>query len=66
MRWALFGRVVWSIHPANGVVGTIYRVGLRTFATKQEGRAAKHEMIADQIVERMRPVTLRYFVKKLP
>lgn len=66
MRWALYGRVVSSIHPANGVVGTICRVGLRSFATKQEGRAAKHKAIANQIAERTRPSTLRFFVKKLP
>ena len=65
MRWGLFGKVVSSIHPANGVVGTIWRCGMRSFATKQEGRAAKNRAIADQIAETTRPCTLRFFVKKL-
>jgi hypothetical protein len=65
MKWALFGRVV-SVHPGTSTeIGSVWRIGLRTFASKQEARAAKNEKIREQIYERNRSVTYRFFAAKV-
>ena len=60
--YGLYGRIVASCY---GGVGTVVRIGFRTFATKQDGRAAKHIAINNQIGEPFAPTYFRYFVAKI-
>lgn len=63
--WAIFGRVTGGNPGNNPPVGAVFRIGLRSFTTKQAARAAKNEKIRDQIGEHNRPITYRFFVKRV-